>query len=108
MAAHAYSLLDSYIYGFAQQQTSLPFETGKQAAKVAEKILRQFPVDQYPHLAEMATPHIMKPGYDYANEFEFGIELILDGLERVRARPDAGRKRGRRSPVARTTSCRRR
>lgn len=85
MAAHAFSLLDSYIYGFAQQQASLPFETGDQAATVAEGILRDFPMDAYPHLAEMAVQHVMKPGYDYANEFTFGLELILDGLERARA-----------------------
>jgi AcrR family transcriptional regulator len=84
MAAHAFSLLDSYIYGFAQQQASLPFESGDEAAAVAGEILKNFPVDAYPHLAEMAFEHIMKPGYDYADEFEFGINLILDGLERAR------------------------
>jgi AcrR family transcriptional regulator len=84
MAAHAYSALDSYIYGFALQQTSLPFDSGEQAEEVAETILRQFPVDAYSHLAEMATEHVMKPGYSYAAEFEFGLDLILDGLERVR------------------------
>ena len=39
----------------------------------------------YPHLAEMITEHAMKPGYDYADEFEFGLDLILDGMERLRA-----------------------
>jgi AcrR family transcriptional regulator len=83
MAAHAFSLLDSYIYGFAQQQASLPFESGDVAA-AAEDMVRSFPVDAYPHLAEIAFQHVMKPGYDYANEFTFGLELILDGLERAR------------------------
>jgi AcrR family transcriptional regulator len=82
-SAHAFSLLDSYIYGFAQQQASLPFESGD-AAAVVEDMLQSFPVDAYPHLAEMAFQHVMKPGYDYANEFTFGIDLILDGLERSR------------------------
>jgi AcrR family transcriptional regulator len=84
MAAHAYSVMDSYIYGFALEQATLPFETGEQAAAMVEGFLRQFPVNEYPHLAEMATEHVMKPGYDYAHEFEFGIDLILDGLERAR------------------------
>ncbi len=84
MAAHAYSVMDSYIYGFALEQATLPFETGEQAAAMVEGFLRQFPVNEYPHLAEMATEHVMKPGYDYALEFEFGIDLILDGLERAR------------------------
>lgn len=82
MAAHAYSLLDSYIYGFALEQMSLPFETGEEAAAVADTMFREFPVDAYPHLVEMAVQHVMKPGYDYADEFDFGLDLILDGIER--------------------------
>jgi hypothetical protein len=42
------------------------------------------PVDQYPHLAEMAVEYILKPGYAHADEFEFGLDLILDGLERLK------------------------
>ena len=83
MAAHAYSALDSYIYGFALQQQSLPFDTGEQAAEVAEAIMGRFTAD-YPRLAEIATEHVMKPGYSYGAEFEFGLDLLLDGLERVR------------------------
>src|SRR5207237_3396013 len=84
MAAHAYSLLDSYIYGFALQQASLPFKTSEETAAVAESIMRAFPVDAYPHLAELTIQHVLRPGYDYADEFGFGLDLILDGLERVR------------------------
>ncbi len=83
MAAHAYSALDSYIYGFALQQTSLPFDTGEQAAEVADDILRQFRSGEYPYMAEIATQHVMKPGYSYAAEFDFGLDLVLDGLEMV-------------------------
>jgi AcrR family transcriptional regulator len=84
MAAHAYSVLDSYIYGFALQQASLPFKTADEAVEVADSIWRQFPTDAYPHLTEMAVEYVLQPGYDYAGEFEFGLDLILDGLERVR------------------------
>src|SRR5438876_8125429 len=84
MAAHAYSVLDSYIYGFALQQASLPFRTSEEVVEVADSILRQFPADAYPHLAELTVEHVLRPGYDYADEFEFGLDLILDGLERVR------------------------
>lgn len=85
MAAHAYSVLDSYIYGFALQQASLPFKTSEQAVEAVESILRQFPpAHEYPHLTEMAVQHVLQPGYDYADEFEFGLDLILDGLERLR------------------------
>ena len=81
LAAHAYSVLDSYIYGFALQQASLPLKTSQQAVEVADSIWRQFPTDAYPHLTEQ---HVLRPGYDYADEFEFGLDLILDGLEKAR------------------------
>ena len=84
MAAHAYSALDSYIYGFALQQANLPFDSGPQAAQVAESIMRAFPAGDYPYMAEIAVEHVMKAGYSYAAEFEFGLDLILDGLEKVR------------------------
>jgi AcrR family transcriptional regulator len=84
MAAHAYSVLDSYIYGFALQQASLPFTTPEEVAGVAEIMLRQFPAGAYPHLTELTVQHVLRPDYDYAEEFAFGLELILDGLERVR------------------------
>jgi AcrR family transcriptional regulator len=84
LAAHAYAVLDSYIYGFALQQASLPFTTSAEAAAVAERILKQFPAEAYPHLAEMTVQHVLRPGYDFADEFAFGLDLILDGLERLR------------------------
>lgn len=81
MTAHAYSLLDSYVYGFAlQESVSLPFDKDT-APEVAESILAQSPVDTYPYLTELATEHVLQPGYDYGNEFEYGLELILDGLD---------------------------
>ena len=84
MAAHAFSVLDSYIYGFALQQENLPFtHARRRPPSVAENILRQLPADDYPHLAELIVEHALKPGYDYADEFEFGLDLILDGLERT-------------------------
>jgi AcrR family transcriptional regulator len=92
MTAHAYSALDSYIYGFAHQQASLPFDTTEQSQAVADVILHELPADEYPHLVELTTEHIPQPGYDYEGEFEFGLELILDGLEQARQRP---RKHGR-------------
>jgi AcrR family transcriptional regulator len=83
MAAHAFSVIDGYVYGFALQQINVPLQSREQVAEVGEGILRRLG-GEYPHLAEMITEHAMKPGYDYAKEFEFGLDLILDGLERVR------------------------
>ena len=80
MTAHAYALLDSYIYGFALQEAALPFNP-ETVAEAAEAIMGQF-ADEYPHLAEMATEHILRPGYDYGDEFEIGLTVILDALTR--------------------------
>jgi AcrR family transcriptional regulator len=84
MAAHAFSVLDAYIYGFALQEQSLPFDNAEESADVAEALLEHLPVDDYPHLFEMIVEHATQPDYDYANEFEFGLELILNGLETLR------------------------
>ncbi|MDQ3978502.1 MAG: TetR/AcrR family transcriptional regulator C-terminal domain-containing protein [Actinomycetota bacterium] len=84
LTAHAYSVLDSYIYGFALQEATLPFRSGEETAGVAQEIMQQFPADAYPHLTELAVEHVLKPGYDYGNEFEIGLDLILDALERAK------------------------
>jgi hypothetical protein len=68
------------------QQRNLPLRTSEQVAEVGKNILRQLPADQYPHLREMIG-YAMKPGYAYGDEFEFGLDLILDGLERLRSAP---------------------
>ena len=84
LTAHAFSVLDGYIYGFALQESTMPLgSTPEETAAVAEMMLAQFPVDDYPHLAELTIEHILKPGYDYGEEFEYGLDLILDGLERA-------------------------
>ncbi|MBJ6613745.1 TetR/AcrR family transcriptional regulator [Streptomyces griseoincarnatus] len=80
MAAHAVSLIDSYLYGFVLQELSLPFRGASELDEVAGAILRDMPADTYPHLTELATEHVLKPGYDYAGEFAFGLTLILDAL----------------------------
>jgi AcrR family transcriptional regulator len=82
MTAHAYALLDSYVYGFAVQEAALPFDGKDSVADVAEPMMQQFAVGEYPHLVEMATEHILQPGYDFGNEFEFGLNVILDALTR--------------------------
>jgi AcrR family transcriptional regulator len=85
MAAHAYSVLDSYIYGFALTKMNLPFENGRgDVPEIAEGMLEPFPENAYPHLVEFITEHAMKPGYRYGDEFEYGLDLILDGIERGR------------------------
>ncbi|SFT99135.1 transcriptional regulator, TetR family [Arthrobacter sp. ov118] len=82
MTAHAYALLDSYIYGAALQEAALPFHGPDAAPEVATSIVELFSDGQYPHLVEIATEHVLKPGYDFADEFDFGLNVILDGLAR--------------------------
>jgi hypothetical protein len=82
LTAHAYSLLDSYIYGFALQEASLPFTSGD---ATAADIAGQMPAGDYPHLAEIAAVHVLLPGYQYGDEFEIGLDLILDALDRAAA-----------------------
>jgi AcrR family transcriptional regulator len=84
MTAHAVSVIDGYVYGFALQQMNLPLRSPEQVAEVGESILAQL-AGEYPHLVEMITDHALKPGYDYSAEFEFGLDLILAALERFRA-----------------------
>jgi hypothetical protein len=82
------SVLDSYIYGFALQAPNLPFDTTADTtgdtAALAQGIMARFTSGQYPHLTELTVEHVLQPGYAYADEFEYGLDLILDGLERDR------------------------
>lgn len=100
-AAHAVSLLDSYVYGFVLQETSLPFQTTAELEEVAAGLQAAMPTGDYPHLTELMVQHALRPGYAYADEFDIGLDLILDGLaRRLVARqveappPDRVRRRG--------------
>ena len=81
LTAHAYALIDSYVYGFALQEASLPFEGRESVGDVAGPIMERMAAGEYPHLAQMATTYYLQPGYDFGDEFRFGLDLILDGLE---------------------------
>ncbi|SDX23487.1 transcriptional regulator, TetR family [Arthrobacter sp. cf158] len=83
LTAHAYALLDSYIYGFALQEAALPFEGRDTAAEITNPIMERFSTGEYPHMVEIAVEHVLKPGYDFGDEFAFGLNLILDGLSRL-------------------------
>jgi len=87
MAAHAYALVDNFIYGFALQEASLPATRGEDMADLASSIIDPLPQEKYPYLRELVAEHILQPGYDFGAEFEFGLDLILDGLEAATQRP---------------------
>lgn len=79
--AHAYSLVDSYVYGFALFAMNLPFDPSEEVADLGQGVLRAYPVNAYPNL--VAYISAMRPGYNYGDEFEYGLDLILDGLDRA-------------------------
>jgi AcrR family transcriptional regulator len=82
MTAHALAVIDSYVYGFALTESALPIHGPEPVAEIAGSMMRQYPADAYPHLAEFTTGHVIQPGYDFGDEFPFGLDLILDGLAR--------------------------
>ena len=86
MTVHAYSVQDAYIYGFALQERDMSSETADDFAAEAQRQMREYqPVlADYPHVVEVVGGHIATSGYDYATEFLFGLDLILDGLDRLR------------------------
>jgi AcrR family transcriptional regulator len=92
LAIHAFFIVDSYIYGFALQEKNLPSGTPEELAGVSEFMLGQLPAGEYMYFHEVIADHILKVGFDYAEEFEFGLDLILDGLEKARrgSRPGRG------------------
>jgi hypothetical protein len=84
MAVHAYSVQDAYIYGFALQEKDLAFETPDSAGEAAQRRAETIgALERYPYLVEIATK-LPESGYDNAVEFAWGLDLILDGLDRLR------------------------
>ena len=88
-ATHAYNTLDSYIFGFVLQERSLPFSDAEELAEVGAELLAQIPIDEYPHLMAVST-ELLAGGFDYGAEFEFGLDLILDAIDRSIARRSRG------------------
>jgi AcrR family transcriptional regulator len=86
MTVHAYSVQDAYIYGFALQERDMSSETAADFAAAAQRQMREYQplLADYPHVVEVVGGHIATSGYDYATEFLFGLDLILDGLDRLR------------------------
>ena len=82
MATHAYNLVDSYVLGFALQEVNLPFADAEELSIVGKELLARVPADAYPNLVRVSS-ELLASGFDYGREFEFGLDLILDGIERA-------------------------
>ena len=81
LATHAFSVMDAYVYGFALTETSLPFEPGNGAEETFAAEVAP-PGDLYPHLAHSLAELFGDGGYAFADEFDYGLELLMEGLER--------------------------
>ncbi|MFV0461425.1 MAG: TetR/AcrR family transcriptional regulator C-terminal domain-containing protein [Actinomycetales bacterium] len=79
LTAHAYAVLDSYVYGFAIQEANLPVGGEDSPATVAE-IAQAIAIDDYPHLARFTIEHAMRPDYRFGDSFEYGLDVLLDGI----------------------------
>jgi AcrR family transcriptional regulator len=83
MSGHAYALVDSFIYGFAIQEATLPFDEGSGASDMARELLDDGVLDDYPHLVEFIRERALEETYDFGDEFEWGLERVLDAIERA-------------------------
>lgn len=82
LAAHAFSAIDAYVYGFVLTEISLPFAAGEDTGDFVEHLGDLLDADRYPHLFELLSEQVVDEDYDYGDEFDDGLELILDGLDR--------------------------
>ena len=79
--AHAYAIVDAFVYGFVLQEATLPFESGDEAAAmIREGGFGEGLADQ-PHMVWFTEQVILEPGYSFAREFEPGLDMVLDGIE---------------------------
>ena len=85
LTAHAYAVIDSYLYGFALQEANLPFGGGEEIGELAEEIATDVPDVDYPDLMSFVAATALQPGYSFGRSFEVGLDLIIDGLARAAA-----------------------
>ena len=81
-ATRATNIVDSFVYGFALQEKTLPVSTPEDLAALAPEMVARY-AGRYPHLETVATD-LIASGFRYGDEFEPGLDLILDALERDR------------------------
>ncbi|MFV2197848.1 TetR/AcrR family transcriptional regulator [Nocardiopsis sp. LOL_012] len=80
MTERAYTIVDSYVYGFVIQDAALSFEDPGGAAEAARSALAALDPKAYPHLAAFAAGHLVQEGYAFADQFEPGLDLLLDAI----------------------------
>ena len=91
LTGHAFAVLDAHLYGFLVQELSLPFQPGQDLADLGQQIVAALPEGQLPYFREFTLEHALQPGYDFGNEFEVGLDLVLDALAQRLDVTDRGR-----------------
>jgi AcrR family transcriptional regulator len=82
LTGHAFAVVDAHLYGFLLQELALPFEPGADLAELGEQILTMLPEGQLPYFREFTLEQALRPGYDFGDEFEVTLDLVLDALAR--------------------------
>lgn len=85
LTAHAYAVLDSFVYGFALQESALTFDGESTVVGLADQMMSAFRDGAYEHMVEFTTQHVLRPGYAFGDSFAFGLDLLLDGIEAAAA-----------------------
>lgn len=94
LAARTYALLDSYVYGFVLQERTLAVSSSEELNTQAEAVFAKAKPGQLQNVMAMAQNYYFQPGYNFSNEFELGLELILNSVRVARlAQPSPEAKR---------------
>jgi AcrR family transcriptional regulator len=83
LAYHAYHAVDGHILGFTLWELGHSMPADADLDDLAATFLRSLATDEFPYLVEHVQQHLAPPG-DRANEFEYSLDLILEGLRRAR------------------------
>ena len=78
LAVHTVAVLDAYIYGFVLTEHTVPIEVEQSTSDFAAQVAP--PADEFPHLVRMLTELVIGQNYVFSDEFDFGLNLILDSI----------------------------
>lgn len=81
LADHIWNAIDSHIYGFTLQALNFPLEPAEYSEAAKDGLLL-IPAEQYPYFNRLAQ-QVVTGDYNGLHDFEFGLDLILDGLDRL-------------------------
>ena len=80
LAGHAFALLDAHLYGYVVQEAALPATAQADIVPIAEALSGAIAPGDLPYLQEFTRERVLAPDYDFAGEFDFGLEIVLAAL----------------------------